>query len=94
MVKLTDHGVFLVDGKVCDKAPISAAEARKKKNRLERLHRMAEALEQEIEQIDEALAGPDGTDYKKAAALDERKTHAEEELLAVYEELETLESEG
>ena len=72
----------------------SAAEARKKKNRLERLHRMAEALEQEIEQIDEALAGPDGTDYKKAAALDERKTHAEEELLAVYEELETLESEG
>ena len=72
----------------------SAAEARKKKNRLERLHRMAEALEQEIEQIDEALAGPDGTDYKKAAALDERKTHAEEELLAVYEELETLEREG
>ena len=29
MVKLTDHGVFLVDGKVCDTAPISAAEARK-----------------------------------------------------------------
>ena len=29
MVKLTSHGVYLVDGKVCDSAPLSPAEARK-----------------------------------------------------------------
>ena len=29
MIKLTDHGVFLKDGKVSDSADISAAEARK-----------------------------------------------------------------
>ena len=29
MIKLTSHGVYLVDGKLCDHAEIPAAEARK-----------------------------------------------------------------
>ncbi len=71
----------------------SAAEARKRKNRLEKLHRDAERLEAELEAIDTALAGDAATDYIRAAELDTRKTVAEEELLAVYEELEELEGE-
>ncbi len=71
----------------------SAAEARKKKNRLEKLRRDAERLEAEIDEIDRDLAGDAATDYVRAAALDSRKTEAEEELLLVYEELEALEAE-
>ncbi len=66
----------------------SAAEERKRKNRLEKLRRDAERLEAEIDEIDRELAGPAATDYVRAAELDARKTEAEEELLAVYEELE------
>ncbi len=71
----------------------SAADARKKKNRMEKLHRDAERLEKEIEEIDLALSGEAATDYVRAAALDSRKTEAEEELFSVYEELEALENE-
>ncbi len=71
----------------------SAAEARKKKNRLERLRHDCERLEAELEQIDEELSGSAATDYIRATALDARKTEAEEELMAVYEELEALENE-
>ncbi len=71
----------------------SAAEARKRKNRLEKLHRDAERLEGEIDEIDRALAGDAATDYVRAAELDSRKTVCEEELMAVYEELEELENE-
>lgn len=70
----------------------SAAEARKKKNRLDKLRRDAERLEAELEAIGTELAGDAATDYIRAAALDARKTEAEDELLAVYEELEGLES--
>ncbi len=71
----------------------SAAEARKKKNRIDKLHRDAERLEAELASIDEALAGEAATDYIRAAELDSRKSTCEEELMAVYEELEELESE-
>ncbi len=71
----------------------SAAEARKKKNRIEKLHRDSERLENEIDEIDRALAGDAATDYIRAAELDARKTVCEEELMAVYEELEELETE-
>ncbi len=74
-----------------EQAKQSAADARKKKNRVEKLHRDAERLESEIEDIDRELAGDAATDYVRAAALDSRKSAAEEELLAVYEELEELE---
>ncbi len=70
----------------------SAADARKKKNRIEKLHRECERLESEIEAIDAELAGDAATDYVRAAALDSRKSEAEEELFAVYEELEALEN--
>ena len=72
-------------------AKASAAEARKKKNRIDKLHKEAERWEAEIEAIDEELNGSAATDYKRAAELDTRKSECEEELMAVYEELEELE---
>jgi uncharacterized coiled-coil DUF342 family protein len=72
-------------------AKASAAEARKKKNRIDKLHKEAERLENEIEEIDAEMNGSAATDYKRAAELDTRKSECEEELLAVYEELEELE---
>lgn len=69
----------------------SAADARKRKNRLEKLQRESERLEAEIEAIDEELSGSAATDYIRAAELDSRKTACEEELMAIYEELEDLE---
>ncbi len=71
----------------------SAAEARKKKNRLDKLLRDSERLEAELVAIDEELSGSAATDYVRAAELDARKTACEEELMAVYEELETMETE-
>ncbi len=72
-------------------AKASAAEARKKKNRLEKLQKEAERLESEIEQIDAELNGSAASDYIRAAELDTRKNACEEALMAVYEELEELE---
>ena len=72
-------------------AKASAAEARKKKNHLEKLQKEAERLEAEIEAIDEELNGSAATDYIRAAELDTRKSECEEALMAVYEELEELE---
>ena len=83
------------DGKTSSKeaylqAKASAAEARKKKNRIEKLHKEAERLEAEIEAIDNELNGPAASDYVRAAELDTRKGECEEALMAVYEELEEL----
>ena len=72
-------------------AKATAAEARKKKNRIDKLHKEAERLEAEIEAIDEELNGPAASNYVRAAELDTRKGECEEELMAVYEELEELE---
>ena len=71
-------------------AKASAAEARKKKNRIDKLHKEAERLEAEIEAIDTELNGSAASDYIRAADLDTRKCECEEELMAVYEELEEL----
>ena len=71
-------------------AKASAAEARKKKNRIDKLHTEAERLEAEIEAIDEELNGSAASNYVRAAELDTRKGECEEELMAVYEELEEL----
>jgi len=70
----------------------SAAEERRRKNRLEKLRREAERLEAEIETIDAELCGSAATDYIRAAELDARKTACEEELMAAYEEIEELET--
>ena len=48
----------------------------------------ADALEQEIAQIEEEMQSPEvAVDYVKTAALYERKEKAEEELLSLYEAL-------
>ena len=72
-------------------AKATAAEARKKKNRIDKLHKEAQRLEAEIEAIDTELNGSAASDYIRAAELDTRKGECEEELMAVYEELEELE---
>ncbi len=72
-------------------AKASAAEARKKKNRIDKLQKEAERLENEIEEIDAELNGSAASDYIRAAELDTRKNACEEALMAVYEELEELE---
>ena len=72
-------------------AKASAAEARKRKNRIDKLHKEAERLENEIEAIDAEMNGSAATDYIRAAELDTRKNACEEALMAVYEELEELE---
>ena len=64
------------------------ADARKAQRRLERLREEASRLEAEIEQIDAEMSGSAATDYVRLAALDTRKTEAEERLLEIYEEIE------
>ncbi len=92
----TDGAMPALRGKAAyQMAKQSAAEARKRKSRLEKLHRDAVRLEAELESIGGELAGSAATDYVRAAALDSRQSACEEELMAVYEELEELEgSEG
>ncbi len=70
----------------------SAAEERRRRNRLEKLRGEAERLEAEIEAIDAELGGSAATDYIRAAELDARKTVCEEKLMAAYEEIEELEA--
>ena len=65
----------------------SAAEERRAKARLERLKKEAQALEAELAEIDKELFGDAASDYTRAAALDARKTEAEERLLEIYEEI-------
>ena len=67
-----------------------AAEARKRQNRIEKLSRESEKIEAEIDRIDEEMNAC-ATDYVRLAALDTEKTQREERLLAIYEELESLE---
>ena len=69
----------------------NAAEERKRKNRLDKLHRMCEEMEAELSEIDEQLVGEAATDYVLVAKLDSRKTELEDALLAAYEEIEELE---
>ena len=65
----------------------SAAEERRAKAKLDRLKKEADALEKELAAIDEELFGDAASDYTRAAALDARKTEAEERLLEMYEEI-------
>ncbi len=65
----------------------SAADERRERARIARLKKEAEALETELAAIDEELFGSAASDYTRAAALDARKTEAEERLLEIYEEI-------
>ncbi len=64
-----------------------AAEARKAKNRLERLTKEAERLEGELEEIEAEMNGDAAYDYVRLSELDERKNAIEERLLEIYEEI-------
>ncbi len=71
----------------------AAAEARRRRTRLEKLQQECAALEAELEAIEADLFGEAASDYLRAAALDARKTAAEERLMEIYEELDALEAE-
>ena len=64
-----------------------AADARRKKARLEKLQRECTELEALLEQIDAELFGSAASDYVRAAELDAQKSQVEERLLEIYEEL-------
>ena len=64
---------------------------RRRQHRLEKLRQEAQTLEEEIDRIDTEMNGEAATDYVRVAELDTRKTEKEDRLLAVYEELESLE---
>ena len=63
------------------------AEARKQKNRLERLRAEAEKLETELEAIETEMNGDAAYDYLRLAELDTKKNALEERLLEIYEEI-------
>ncbi len=73
------------------RAKQSAAEERKRKNRLEKLRKEAAAIEADIDRIDTEMTGSAATDFLRLAALDTEKTRKEERLMEVYEEMEELE---
>ena len=64
-----------------------AAEARRAKNRLERLQKEAEKLESELEEIEQEMNGEAAYDYVRLSELDERRNAIEERLLEIYEEI-------
>ena len=69
----------------------ATADARKRKNYLDKLRRECESIESELANIEEELFGSAAADYVRAAELDERKNALEERLMEIYEELETSE---
>ena len=69
----------------------ATADARKRKNYLDKLRRECEHIEGELAAIEEELFGSAAADYVRAAELDEKKTALEERLMEIYEELENLE---
>ena len=69
----------------------AASDARKKKSRIEKLQKECSELEALLEQIEEEMFGDAASDYVRAAELDEQKNKAEERLMEIYEELESLE---
>ncbi len=75
------------------KSKQAAADARKRRARLEKLQKEAADLEAELEAIEADLFGSAASDYVRAAALDARRGEAEERLMEVYEELEALQKE-
>ena len=68
----------------------SGAERRKLEKRKAELEREIAKTERAIASIDDLLFGEAATDYKRAAELTDEKTVAEDRLLQLYEEYETL----
>ena len=59
----------------------ATADARRRKNYLDKLHRECEQIEGELAAIEEELFGSAAADYLRAAELDARKSEVEERLL-------------
>jgi len=72
------------------KRKAETAKIRKAERRLSAIGTEMERLELEIVRIDDALCGPEGSDYKRAAELADEKTVAEDRLMQLYEEEEEL----
>ena len=66
----------------------AAADARKKKARLERLQKECTEIETMLAAIEDELFGAAASDYQRAAELDSKKAELEERLLEIYEALE------
>ncbi|MCQ2428031.1 MAG: ATP-binding cassette domain-containing protein [Clostridia bacterium] len=66
------------------------AEARKNSARIERLKKEQQKLENEIDEMNSELFGDAAGDYQRAAALTESIEKAEERLLEIYEELDSV----
>ena len=64
-----------------------AAEARRAKNRLDRLQKEAEKLENELEEVETEMNGDAAYDYVRLSELDKRRNEIEERLLEIYEEI-------
>ena len=69
----------------------ATADARKRKNYLDKLRRECESIEGELAKIEQELFGSAAADYVRAAELDEQKNALEERLMEIYEELESVE---
>lgn len=66
------------------------AKLRRDKRRLEAIAKECQSLEARLVELDDALCGPDGSDYKRAAELSDEKCVVEDRLMQLYEEEETL----
>ena len=66
---------------------LESADARNAQKRLERLRAEATRIENEIDAIDERIAGEAAYDYKLLSELEEKKNALEERLLEIYEEI-------
>ena len=64
-----------------------AAEARRAKNRLDRLQKEAEKLENELEEVETEMNRDAAYDYVRLSELDKRRNEIEERLLEIYEEI-------
>ncbi len=62
-----------------------AAERRGEERKIERAKKKIAELEAELEDLETELFGEAATDYQRAAAIEERKSEIEEELLGLYE---------
>ncbi len=66
------------------------AKLRRASRRLEAIADECDRLELRIAELDDALCGPEGSDYKRAAELSDEKCITEDRLMQLYEEEEEL----
>lgn len=67
-----------------------SAKLRRAQRRLETIADECDKLESRLVELDDALCGPEGSDYKRAAELSDEKCTVEDRLMQLYEEEEEL----